>query len=204
MPNTWTFGRKIAGGFPLTVVLMLVVSAVSVRALRTVMENKDLLLTVTVENLINAAKLEASANYVSANFRAFLLTGEEHYLDKMRDARAEFGSTLGALRSHVSTAEAGDLDEVARLEVDYNDGLEKLVTARKAGAAIATIVGPFESEQRPKREAMKTAIAGFVQQERRRLEDGKQASTRVASSAIGLLIAISIITILISASVALL
>jgi len=56
MIRSWTFQNKVTAGFAVMVGLAALTAVVAVYALGTVVANKDRLVTVSANNLINAAK----------------------------------------------------------------------------------------------------------------------------------------------------
>jgi CHASE3 domain sensor protein len=56
----WTFGQKLALGFGALVLLVIAVTAIAVYSLRNVVASKDRVIAVNTQNLIDAAKLQAT------------------------------------------------------------------------------------------------------------------------------------------------
>jgi len=165
--------------------------------------SKDRVITVNAQNLTDAARLSASTNQVSAAARGYLLTASDRYLETLRGASEEFEAILARLRSNVmSETSRQSLDRLAQLHVEYTTLLDRLVAARKSGADVAVIAEQFESDVRPRREAIKTNIAGFISHEEALLETEKRASTTMASSAMAFLAGVSTVTLLALALIA--
>src|SRR5258708_7782900 len=114
MKLRWTFGQKIAAGFAVVVVLTLISSLVSVRALRTVVADKDRLLTDNAAKLLDTEKFQYTVERKVAAIRGFLLTDKELYLQRVAEARTEIGLLLSQLRPRAATDEGRAL--LARLD----------------------------------------------------------------------------------------
>src|ERR1043166_1203268 len=102
MGNNWTFGQKIGTGFAVTVLLAVAIAAVSVFALRSVVESKDRVITVNAQNLQDAQRLEGLIEQKSSEARGFLLTREERFLEKADTIRAELLRTISKLKTQVA------------------------------------------------------------------------------------------------------
>src|SRR5262245_22390576 len=99
MSQTWTFGKKLGGGFLVMVMFSVVLGSLAIYALREVVASKDRIITVNARSLTEAHRLNATTERKVAAARGFLLAREDRYLDRMRTARHEFVAILNALRS---------------------------------------------------------------------------------------------------------
>jgi CHASE3 domain sensor protein len=105
MRRNWTFGRKLASGFALIVLLNLLTSAIAVYGLRTVISADDRVIHTNAKILTNARELESiSLERVSAN-RGYLLSGDEQFRAILRDARGAFDRTYAESYRLVSSPE---------------------------------------------------------------------------------------------------
>ena len=203
MTGNWTFGQKIGAGFAATVALALVIAVVAVFALRGVVADKDLVIGVNAQLLIDAGRLQTLRESRASDTRAFLLTREEHYLDEAKATRAEFSQTADRLRGAVITEEGRRLvDAIVRAEAEHHDALERVIALRRTDATIEAVSRAFTDQAGPARGRLDESIKTFVSWEGRQLEDAKQASSDAASRAIGLMIGIGIGVILVAALVA--
>src|SRR5262249_51449850 len=149
--RTVSFGAKIVGGFAGTVLLTVILGGVTTWALRAVVAAKDRTLTVNAQNLIDGERLQAAMERKGGGFRSVLLQRQEHFLDLMREARAEFAATLGQLRARADSAEARQqLEQIERLETEHQAVAERVVAQRRTEADLAVITRTFDQEALPK------------------------------------------------------
>ncbi len=198
----WTFGQKIAAGFAAVVALTLIGSVLGIRALRTVVADKDRVLTENAANLIDAAKFQAAVEFKVATARGFLLTGNQTHLQRLTEADADVDQLLRQLRSRLSASE-GTADLLARIQQaqgEYTAVANQAVALKQSGAPIGEVAKTFEETVTPKRLALDKLVDEFVTREERRLDVAKAASTAEASSAqritviiIGLTVAVSVV-----------
>jgi methyl-accepting chemotaxis protein len=205
MASNWTFGQKVGAGFAVTVVLTLVIGAVSIYALRTVVSAKDQVISVNAQNITDAERLGvASARRVAA-VRGYFLTKQESHLEELRQKREEFLSILGRLRQQVHDPEGRRLlDETERKEADYRAASDRVIALRQGESTLDVIIRKFDEEVLPRRNLMNQAIDAFVAYGERILEQEKQAATASASSAITLVVVIAIIIVILATAIALL
>lgn len=201
----WTFGQKIAAGFAAVVALTLLSSFVNMRALRTVIADKDRVLTENAASLAGAAKLQAAIEWKVAAFRGFLLAGKETYLRRLTEADSEVGALLRQLQSRtISDKEAADL--LARIESahgEYAQTVTQAVARKQEGAAAEELVRIFDETVAPKRLALDKFVDEFVALEERKLASAQAEATAKAISAQRLAVAIIVITVVMAIVLAL-
>jgi len=198
MTGHWTFGQRLAAGFAVTVGLAVAIGVVSVYALRAVVASKDKVITVNAQNLGDAEKLRASLERKVATFRAFLLTSEEQYLERMREARSEFTTILEKLKRNVITDESrGILGAIERSEAEHQQATERVIALRRRSAArLDPVAQAFDEQVAPKRDQIDGNIRGFLSLEGRLLDQSRQASTDTASSAVNMTVVIAVVVVL--------
>lgn len=201
MTRHWTFGRRIAAGFTLTVVLAVAVGAISVYALGIVVDSKDQVIDVNARLLIDARELETAGEAKGSSARAFLLTREERFLTDMRAARTQFLEVLERLRATVYREDGQrQIDAVARAEEGHQLALDQVVALRRGDAPLDAVVRAFDDQVGAARERLDTAIAAFQAGEERLLSDAVQAATATATSATTAVSIISVILVLAGAA----
>ncbi len=184
MGRTWTFGQRIGVGFATMVALALLIGAVSIQALRSVVADKDRVISENAQSLIGAARMEATLERKASNGRAFLLSGEQRFLERMREARASFSSLLGILRAQSKSADSRPLlDAIERTELAHQAAFDRVIAMRGASATVETIVRAFDDDIAPRYDELHRAITAFVDHEAQGLEEGRRASTEAAASA---------------------
>ncbi len=193
MRRHWTFGQRLAAGFALTVVLAIAIGVISIYALRAVVASKDRVITVNAQNLDDAQRLRASLERKVATFRGFLLTPEDQYLDRMREARGEFATALERLKRNVTTDESRRiLEAIERSEGEHQQAAERVIgLRRRSTAALDPVAQAFDEQAAPKRDQIDGNIRGFLSLEERLLEEARQKSTDTASSAINMMVIIA-------------
>jgi methyl-accepting chemotaxis protein len=165
--KTWTFGRKIALGFSLSIVVLLVVGGVSYRSSDLLIENSHAV-THTHQVLEELSHLLSLMKDAETGQRGYLLTGNDSYLEPYTAALPEVAATLGDIQS--LTADNGRQQQrIARLrplvdaklaelkqtiDLRRGDGLDaalKVVTqntGKKAMDDIRGLVSEMDGEER--------------------------------------------------------
>src|SRR6266542_3134952 len=105
MNHSWTFQKKVTAGFGVMVCLAAVTAAVAIMSLRSVVTSKDRVITVDAENLINAARLDATVDRQAAAFRGFMVTAEDRFLAQRNVATQDFQVIMSEFAARVSSAE---------------------------------------------------------------------------------------------------
>lgn len=193
MTQQWSFGKKVAAGFAVTVALAVAIAAVSVYALRTVIASKDRVLTVNAQLLVDAQRLRVNREQEAAAFRGFLITRQERFLERMRDERREFSEVSERLKRNATTDEGRQMVEtIERLESEHQLAVDRVVSLRRTAASIDAVSQTFDEQIGPKRDQLEAAIQSFISRQERVLEDASRASSDTAASAINLMVGIAL------------
>src|SRR5580692_3994716 len=98
MAQTWTFGRKIALGFSLSVLVLLVVGGVTYRSTDVLIENNTNVAHshLVLEDLVHLLSLMKDAE---TGQRGFVITGDDAYLEPYAEALPNVPKTVANLRS---------------------------------------------------------------------------------------------------------
>jgi CHASE3 domain sensor protein len=197
MTRHWRFGQRIGAGFAVTVVFAVAVGVLAIYALRKVVADKDRVIDVNAQLLIDAQLLEARVERKAGAARGFLLTREERFLTEMRDARAEVVQIVERMRRNVFADEDGRLLEtIVRSEEEHQRAFEQVIALRRTEASIDAVSRAFEDRVVSARARLDASIRSFVSREDRLLREEKQASTDAARSAVTLMTLISLILVL--------
>src|SRR5204863_3905147 len=103
--TNWTFGQKIGTGFGMLVMMTLAIGLVAFYALRDVSSSMDRVIAVDAQRLVYAERLNGAAGNFSSSARGFLLTKDQRFIERMRESRDEFASTVSQLASGETTAD---------------------------------------------------------------------------------------------------
>jgi methyl-accepting chemotaxis protein len=95
--DAWTFGRKIAFGFGLSVLMLLIVGGVSYRSTDSLIETSHNV-THSHEVLERVTTILSLLKDAETGQRGFLLTGSDSYLEPYNSAIGSVGKTFGELR----------------------------------------------------------------------------------------------------------
>ncbi len=190
MDRSWTFGQKLALGFGVTVAFAVAIGAVAILSLVSVRDNKDRVITVNAQNLIDAAKMNTAMEGKVASARGYLLTKEESSLERSRAARTEFLEALARLKRQVYSDESKlALPRIERLEGEHQAAMIRVLDLRKTSPTLEPITKAFDEEAQPKRLALDREVDEFVRIEETLLAKEKSASTESASTAMSWIIA---------------
>jgi methyl-accepting chemotaxis protein len=185
MNRSWTFGRKIGLGFAATVVLTILIGALSIYALRAVVDDKDRVIAVDAQLLIDAERLNTSIERKSAAIRGYLFAREDYFLEEFRGARADIAATQERLRTQVNSEDGRRL--LASLEGSesaHQQAAEQIIAMCRAEASNDSIIRAYHEKVAPRRDETEAKIKAFVARERQLLEEASQRSTDMASRSI--------------------
>ncbi|HEY4157593.1 MAG TPA: methyl-accepting chemotaxis protein [Polyangiaceae bacterium] len=97
----WTFGKKIAAGFGISVAMLVLVGMIAYRETDSLMEN-DRMVTHTHTVLEQLTLLLSAMQDAETAHRGFLVMGEDTYLEPYQSALAHIGPILSTLRGLTS------------------------------------------------------------------------------------------------------
>jgi methyl-accepting chemotaxis protein len=203
MFRNWTFGGKVAIGFTATLLLALAIGGVGIYGLRAVVSAKDHVIDVNAQRLVDAESLRASAEAKAGAARGFLLSRDDQFIARMREARTKFSETLSRVKQDAESPDLRRLaDEIERAEADHQRAMDEVIARRRTDAPVESIVRAFEEQVIPKRDQLDTSLRSLVSREERQLQDNKQAATDAASTATTLVTVIAVVSTLVSAVIA--
>lgn len=197
MNPRWTFSQKLALGFSVVLVLMILSSVLSIRTMRSVVAEKDLVLTENAESLIVAAKFQAAIEWKVASVRGFLITGAESHVVRLQEADARVALLLAELKSHSPTGETARLLTLLEpAEREYSAAASALINLQRQGITMQEISRNFEANVTPKRLALDKLVTDFIATQEGLLRAAKDASTEKAAEAERLTIGIIVATVI--------
>lgn len=203
MLSHWTFARKIGTGFALVVALALAIAVASVYALRNVVAINERLDKQNVQTLLDAERMHAVLERKVAAGRGYMLTRDERFLDRGRDARDQFLAVLDRLkRSAEDDEERRMVEAVGQAEAEHQQAFERVFALVRSSAASEAVVRGFDEWVSPKREALDVHLRGFIGKQERTLNQARHATAESAASSIGLMIAAAVAVVLLATGVA--
>lgn len=203
MIQHWTFGQKIGAGFAALVALTIVIGTITVVALRGVVASKDHIITVNAPLLVDAERLHGQLDEKSSALRGFLLTGEERFVDEVREARRKIATSLERLKRNIATDEGQRLLQgIERAEAEHQTLVERVMALRRSGTSAEAVGRAFDEQVLPLRRRLTDSIDAFVSREARLLDEAKQAGTDSASAAITLVLVVVLAAVLLAVLVA--
>lgn len=205
MNHRWTFQKKVAAGFGVMVVLAIVTAAVTILSLRSVVRSKDQVITEDSENLINAARLDASVDRQAAAFRGFLVNAEDRFLEQRSAATQEFQGIMRELAARISGEDGRNLlADLQNADAALLASQDQIVVARRGGGGLAGVLRTFEEDALPKRARLAQVMKAFVDRQHRILDAATAEANREASTAMTIVTILAIVAVVFAATAALL
>ncbi len=189
MQTRFTFSQKLAAGFAVVMALAGALAALSIYALRSVAAQKDEVIDVAAQTLVDAERLHGLAALKAADSRGYLVTREDAFLVSLRETRAKLRGILETLRHEVRTEEERRLlQEIEGTEATHEGALQGVLALRSGNASVEAIGARYDRDVRPLRLELDRAIDRFVEREDQLLKEGRHASTEAAARAIRLVV----------------
>lgn len=133
MFDNWTFGRKVAVGFSIAGIILLLIAASGYESSRRLIANQRLVQH-THEVQATLARLVSAVKDAETSQRGFVITGKEEYLAPYNDAGAEISRATGDLRRLVADNpnQVRRLDALIQLIDDKLSEVKRPLEARRA------------------------------------------------------------------------
>ncbi|MCI4566632.1 methyl-accepting chemotaxis protein [Lysobacter sp. CFH 32150] len=197
MKRNWAFGQKLAAGYAVMVVLVIVVSTVAAFALRSTVASKDRVISVNAQILLDAERMHALSERQGSSVRGYLIAKEQRSLDNLRIARTDFGAVVARLRAAVASEdERRLLTGVEQAAEAYRQVADQIIGLARGQATPEVIESAFEDKLFPARDRLDEQVGALTALEERLLEEAKQAGSDAAATAIALVIGIAVLTVL--------
>jgi methyl-accepting chemotaxis protein len=197
--RSWTFGRKIALGFGLSVTMLLVVSVAAYRSTDALLENNDKVAHTheVLEHLAHALSLMKDAE---TGQRGYVLTGDDTYLDPYSAAIGAIGKTMDELRA-LTSDNPHQQDRIAQAEPLIDAKLAELkrtIDLRRTQGIDAALKVVLGGEGKKSMDDLRRILSAMDQEERdllRQRGDTADAGARAAKATIvfGALIALALV-----------
>jgi methyl-accepting chemotaxis protein len=195
MARHWTFGQKISAAFALAVLLAAIIGAVGVYTLQRVVTEKDRVIEVNAQMLIEAQKLHTDWEARLAALRGYLLIKDSRFLQTLQDHRVSFDGEMAALKRLAYTQEGQQLlAEITRTNADVRSATDRVVSLRQTQATADPAIRVNEEDVAPKQQEFERQIAAFATREQTQLTAATRASTDFTRTATFWLVAIVTVT----------
>lgn len=204
MTDHWTFNRKIAAGFAMAVLFAVVIGAVAVSALRSIVAANERLLSVNTQLLIDAARLDAALERKVSAGRGLLLSGEDRFVDQIREGRAELLAAVERLRRLAESDEGLRLIEaIVSTEQVHQQILERLAAQRRVMTmtSMDALVRAFDEQLAPRRDQFQASVRAFSTLQEQLMTRARQEAQANASSTIAFLAAAVAVLLVLAALV---
>ncbi len=203
MNKNWTFGQKLAAGYAVMLVFVILTSAISVYALRAVVASKDRVISVNAQILLDTEDLNTTMEKMVAQLRGYIISPEERFVTNLRSSREEFNVTLARLRSKLVTDEGRRLlDAVERNATEYRQVGEQIMGLKRDQAKHEAIVRVFDEKLLPARDQLSESMRFFSSFEEQHLLEAKEAASNTATEAVNAVLGIALVTTLFAVIVA--
>ena len=144
MISRWTFGRRLAAGFGVACLVVLLIAGITYRNTENLIDTEDWV-SHTYEVKARLADLLAAITTAETSERGYLITGSESYLDTFKTAQGAVKTTFDDVR-HLTVDNQHQLDRLALIQQvieqrmdNLRDGIE---TRRTLGAdAVSKLTG---------------------------------------------------------------
>jgi methyl-accepting chemotaxis protein len=192
-----TFGRKLAGGLALTIVLTMLMGASAVAALGVVVASKDAVITSATGGLLTTESLHTAAEQKISAGRGYLVTGGEQDLQQMEADRQRFSELVQQLRTSLDDPLVNrQLDAVVQSGARHDQAIDGLVRLRRAGADPDVIEKAFIDQVAPRRSELGRQIDALTAQTQELLERQRASSSARATRAIIVVIILGALAVL--------
>jgi CHASE3 domain sensor protein len=207
MAQNWTVGQKVGSGFIVTAVVAAAMGVLAIWGLTSLKATMDDTL-VECHDEVQARQLEALEEEELSEARAYLLTGNERHLKRMRETETESAALIASLRNDLKTDVEGSqaLSATEKTGDDLKAALEPLVakfTVRTDAESLrqAQRLDQALQEVDPKIEAARRAVEHLVEHEENTIARQKAAFASSMKWAEGALTGMVVLVALVGAVV---
>jgi CHASE3 domain sensor protein len=184
LAQSWTFGKRIAFAFGVSIAILLVVGLVAFRSADMLIEN-DHMVTHTHAVLEDLAHLLSVANDAETGQRGFLLTGDEAYLEPYQSATAVVAGVAADLRKLTADnpRQQARLDEAEPLILAKLAELKRTIDLRRTQGFDAALKVVVTGEGKKAMDDLRKVAAAIEREERELLIQRNESAEASASSA---------------------
>ena len=191
-----TFGSKLAGGFALSACLTLLMGISAVVALTIVVHGKDAVIAEASDSLVTAERLNTTMESRISNYRAYLLNGQQQYLDLSNANRTTFLDMVSTLKAKLTNpTELALLNTVSQAEAAHAAVLAPVIEKRKTITDLHDIAQLNSSAVAPARQVLQDSIASLTARVRLDVSTAGKASSKQAATAMIIVIILGLLSI---------
>jgi methyl-accepting chemotaxis protein len=185
-----TFGKKLAAGFSLTLGLTVLIAGTSVAALAFVVNSNNKVIATATDNLVGAQRLETTMESRISDYRAFLLNGQQHYLDLTNGDRSEFLGQVVALRGLLDDQRAKALlEQISATEAAHAALVAPVIERRKTIKKLTDISELKATDVGPARQALQNSTIALVKRVGEIVaSDRSHASSRATEALVAIIV----------------
>jgi methyl-accepting chemotaxis protein len=182
--SSWTFGRKIALGFGLSVAMLVIVGTVAYRSTDALVSNNHNV-THTHQVLENLAHVLSLMKDAETGQRGFLLTGDDAYLEPYQAAIPAIARTVDDLRALTSDNphQQGRIAQIRPLVDAKLAELKRTIDLRRGQGFDAALKVVVTGEGKKAMDDIRTLVAAMDQEERDLLQERSSAAEEGAQAA---------------------
>jgi len=170
-----SFLRPGAGLVVTLVALAPVVTVVTLLAFRSISTNKDAIIDEPAKQLVDTEEICTLFERKVSESRAFMLTGEERYVDSMLQARAELAELLSRLRRTAGPAEMQLLNALETIEQEDQLQRVHMINERRSGAGPEVLLR-LDKDLQSKRSELDRVLHSFEGFKERQLAEARGQS----------------------------
>ncbi len=182
--RSWTFGKKIALGFGLSVAMQLVVGVVAYRSSDALIDNSRRVIH-THEVLEDLARVISLLKDAETGQRGYLLTGRDAYLEPYEASLGAIPRTLDELRTLTSDnlSHQTRLAQASALVDTKLAELKRTIDLRRIQGLDAALQVVLTNEGKKAMDDLRDVVAGMDQVERTLLKERNEAAESAAGAA---------------------
>lgn len=197
MANKWTFSKKLFASFGALVVLTLGMAVLTEFTMSRVVHQKDHVIDVNAQALVDARTLQAATARTSAASRGFIITNNPDYLTRVQDFAKMFRDTLQDLQKILVDPDAlHRVRDIENAEADYAIQVDRLTNMQRGNATHDAVSAYLNDQVLPRRLKLDSLVDDFANYEDTQMDKGRDESTSAANSGMTTLLGISVVVVL--------
>ncbi len=187
----WTVGQRIAGGYAVILVLLVVVAGVGTYALSRTAETFESVIGEQEQGLVNALGVKGAVASAHVDFLLYLLMPDDKFLRRWESGVGEARRALTELREAGATAEVKTgWGQALDLLKTWEEGARDSMTARTAGR-LAEAMRLRTERVAPVREQLFAMVDRLVSSERARAKEITRSAVAGASHAFWVMLGVA-------------